>query len=201
MSPQLFSNKIFLSGIIFFTILGGYALYQSSIPTGECKEYFAHHEYKKARQTCTRQPEKNDFLASIILGTLYLEGHAGERNYEKAEKLFLQAAQSPDKKASVLGEYELGLVYGRKDYAHFNLGKSASWFKKAADHGHKQSQFMYGNLLTLGRGVDKNTDTATYYLNKALDQGIEKAKITLNYIQETTGVPLPTKNITKKTVK
>ncbi len=166
----------------------GFIKYKKASPYGpgteKCREYLKNDDYKNAFSICTEQAQKGDPIAEVVLATLYLGGLSVERDLYKAEKFFLKAAQSKNKKASTLASYGLGDLYFRNDFERKNYEKSAFWHKKAADNGNKDSQLIYGAMLSNGYGVDQDHEKAKFYFTKAAKQGVAKAKEILDLYEK-----------------
>lgn len=65
------------------------------------------------------------------------------------------------------GQFNLG-------YSYHQLGlyeKSFKWWKKSAEKGLKESQYCLGLLYLNGDGVNKDRKQASYWFQKANDQG------------------------------
>jgi len=62
--------------------------------------------------------------------------------------------------------------------------QAAKLFKETADKGDVMlAQFQYGNCLTNGRGVEKNSELALKYFSKAADKGHSPAMYNLGMMQ------------------
>lgn len=186
MGSQSITKKLRMGIILLAVLITGYSIIQITTPSGNCSETFFNKDYKKAKKICSSQLKNGNPLAGLIMGTMFMDGNGGERSYEKAEKFFTDAVQSPDvtTKIKATAEHELGVLFRKRDFIRYNIIESTRWFKKSADHGYRKAQLMYGSLLALGKGVEKNFTQAKLYLHKSLDQGLDKAQITLDFIQE-----------------
>lgn len=60
-----------------------------------------------------------------------------------------------------------------------NKQKSAYWYNKAAKQGDDESQFILGNMLEKGVGIDKNLRKAVAWYYKSAKQGNSKAQYAL----------------------
>lgn len=72
--------------------------------------------------------------------------------------------------------------YGRGGKRDKALGVEC--YRKAAELGHAEAQFLLGNCYSLGDGVDKDMAEAMKWYQKACDQGLEKAKTRLSVLQK-----------------
>jgi hypothetical protein len=93
-----------------------------------------------------------------------------------SESPFLQFAKEgiPEAQFMLGWEYE----YGSEKTAK-NLQEAASWYRKAAEQGHKEAQYRYAYLLDKGSGVKKNQAEAAKWFKKAAEQGYVRAQISL----------------------
>ena len=65
----------------------------------------------------------------------------------------------------------LDFYFGRNGKEQ-NYKEAVGYFKKAADGGYATAQFFWGSCYLQGNGVSKDQEKATFWLEKASDQGI-----------------------------
>lgn len=106
------------------------------------------------------------------MGDYYRNGHGGITDYDEAIKWYLMAA----KQGFVNAQYNLGATYYEKE----EFKQSIVWWTKAAEQGDAYSQYALGVMIINGTGVEDNLyklKTAVEWLQKALNNGIEKKEI------------------------
>jgi TPR repeat protein len=91
-----------------------------------------------------------------------------------------EQAATPVTPTTPYGQYEMGYFY------YYGLGgvnqdyrQAAIWYRKAADQGYADAQFMLGNLYVKGLGVEIDYDQARVWYQKASEQGNKDAKAAL----------------------
>ena len=80
---------------------------------------------------------KGDAAAAFILGDMYADGKLGERDYNKAIKLYRQSANGGD----TLAMQRLGEIY-EKGWFHagIDLEEALKWYQMAADQDYDGAQ-------------------------------------------------------------
>lgn len=59
------------------------------------------------------------------------------------------------------------------------------WYIAAAEHGNAEAQYRLGGCFEAGTGVEKDLEEAVKWLNKAVNQGYDNAKIALSNLLDT----------------
>ena len=80
-----------------------------------------------------------------------------------ADQEYIPALYKLGETANMAGEYE----------------KAVEWFEKAARQGDASAQYALGMMYMGGNGVEKDTQTAYYWLSEAADQGHSNARLIL----------------------
>ena len=76
--------------------------------------------------------------------------------------------------------------------------KAVEWYRKAAEQGKAEAQFMMGEYCKKGEGVPQDDEQAAEWFRKAAEQGYARAQIMLgNLYQNGEGVPENRKEATK----
>jgi TPR repeat protein len=98
-----------------------------------------------------------------------------------------KAVAQPESAATPItpeAQYEMGFKY------NFGLGgvsqdyqQAAYWYRRAADQGYSDAQFMLGALYENGLGVNRDYGQAKAWYQKAADQGDEYAKVAMRRLQ------------------
>jgi TPR repeat protein len=122
---------------------------------------------KYLQQAATKNPE-----AQFILGTLYLQGLAVEKNLTQAAKWLLKAARS---------QHLLAQIYTAQNYITGsglpqNPTKAFYWYKQAANYGNLQAMLELANAYKQGIGTKKDQIQAHIYYNLAAARGSQLAQ-------------------------
>ena len=153
--------------------------------------------------------------AAFHLGQLYRDGKEVDRDLEKAEQWFTQAAQAGDRSAEYAlgkllleqGRCEDGLVYLTRAADHGNtwvmyrLGKelltgehfprdpdlAARYFAWAGRYGNSTAQYALGKLLLDGKDIPRDKETALRWLELSAAQGNPYAQTLIDRADESYG--------------
>jgi TPR repeat protein len=107
----------------------------------------------------------DEYLPSTIyLAEIYLFGKQCPKDIEEALELLYVAAGKNEPAAM----YYLALIYD-KETEYSNSFEAAYWYRRAAEHGHFQSQIRLASLYATGQGVPLCLDTAEAFLEVALE--------------------------------
>ncbi|WP_201587263.1 tetratricopeptide repeat protein [Psychrobacter sp. HII-4] len=90
--------------------------------------------------------------AQYDIGAIYLEGKIVEKDYDKALKWLLKAANQ----GHPLAQYNLGWVYEDGMGVPQDYNKSTGWFQKSAEQGFVDAQTSIGVRYVKGQGVPQN---------------------------------------------
>jgi localization factor PodJL len=124
----------------------------------------------EAAQWYERAAEQGLAAAQYRLGSMYEHGRGRPVDRERALALYEQAAAV----GNINAMHNLAVLKtdagGRQDY-----GLAASWFRKAAERGLKDSQFNLAVLHERGLGVPRNPENAVFWYSLAAVQGDEEA--------------------------
>lgn len=112
-------------------------------------------------------------VGQTLLGTAYYFGFGVEESDKEAEKWFRWAADQGNVRAMarLADLYWNGGVGVPPDYA-----EAAKWAALAAEDGEPLAMMILGRAYKYGQGVEKNTEEARKWLNRAAEQGLERAK-------------------------
>jgi TPR repeat protein len=125
---------------------------------------------------------------------MYQSGDGVSRNYRKAVKCFLEAAELGD----ALGQYNLEAAIQGHDKAQYSLGvlcekgmgipqdhkEAAKWKLKAAEQGEPRAQNHYGVKYARGEGVPRDYPLAYMWLLLAASQGNRPALKNIDSLAE-----------------
>ncbi|NXO26049.1 LR2BP protein, partial [Cisticola juncidis] len=109
------------------------------------------------------------FAAAYNLGRAYYEGCGVKHSAEEAERLWLNAADTGNPKASVKAQSTLGMFYSMP--IQEDLKKAFFWHSEACNNGSLESQGVLGVMYLHGQGTHKNTKAALEHLRKAAELG------------------------------
>lgn len=119
--------------------------------------------------------ESGDCIAQKLLGNIYLCGHVGRQDYEKAVYWYEKAANQGD----VDSQCRLSYMYYLGEGVQEDFTKAAYWGQKAAEQGDVSAQFLFGYICYCGDGVEKDLNRAFYWYEKASKQGDSSSKLFL----------------------
>lgn len=122
-----------------------------------------------------REAANNGNIASQIdLANRYQKGEGVKQDFKKAVAYFKKAAKNGDIGAMV--KYGVCLLEGEgvdnhnREEAEENYKKAAKYFEKTIERGQDENAMYYYSLQLLeGKGVEKDTEKAIYYLKNAAD--------------------------------
>lgn len=119
--------------------------------------------------------EAGSRAATYFTGMLLLNGQGVKRDLEQSEILFKQLIGTPDR-IGALAYHGLGDVYKTQESPKRNYSLAASYYKSAADMDLDMSQFQYGLIRYIGRGVKQNKNEAERYIKMAAKNGNKLAQ-------------------------
>ncbi len=133
----------------------------------------------KAYEYLRRSADAGHLEASFLLGSLYLEGFAGQQSSPQAAERYLkQAAERGHAGAQEkMGQYHLSTTN--------NPGEAVRWFQAAANQGLASAENNLGLLYAEGRGVNKDPARAFELINRAASKGLPGAKHNLGLLYKT----------------
>ncbi|MDR3366294.1 MAG: sel1 repeat family protein, partial [Prevotellaceae bacterium] len=124
----------------------------------------------------------NKFQVASQAVRLFYKGakHYENKNYDKATKLFKQAA----KEGCAGAQFFLGTCYYHGYGVKENVKQAFFWTKKAAEQGDEISQMNLGNMYEMGEGVPENPRLAAHWYKRAAKQGLAHAQRYLGELYE-----------------
>jgi TPR repeat protein len=133
------------------------------------REYYRQGRYDLAIAFWTRAADNGDALAAYQLGVEYMDGKPGvvARDYEKARKYHMQAAEAGDPRAM----FDIGSMYEFGFGVTRDLKQAAVWYSHAADYGHAQGAYNLATMLESGEAGRKDEVEAYKYYLIARDNG------------------------------
>ena len=120
--------------------------------------------------------EHNVPEALYYLGTQYYQGEGmALPNEDKGEALYREAAKggNPDAQMimGVIHILEAASMNPRDPAAKLELEKAATFLKPAAETGHAEAQFWYGDMLVKGSGVEKDEARGITLIQQSAEAG------------------------------
>lgn len=131
-------------------------------------------EYSREVLDVMKSAKAGDAAAQYNLGFMYQNGRGGlEQNDEDAAKWYRKSAEQGNASA----QCSLGFMYyyGRGGLEQ-NDKEAVYWYRKSAIQGNAYGQYDLAIMYELGRGVDRDTNMALYFYDKAAEQGHQSAK-------------------------
>lgn len=159
--------------------------YQDGDSAGILAEMYAYTEakldYKKAFEYATIAADDDEVSGYQVLGALYLNGWGVEKNLEKAEENYIQAAAFGDE----LSMNQIGYIYLGQEGGQTNPDKAFYWFNEASKKGDDMGMYNLGCCYREGFGVEADYETAAEWFKKSADMGNVSAMKDLGqYYQE-----------------
>jgi TPR repeat protein len=87
-------------------------------------------------------------------------------------------------KADGSGEacYNIALMHYKGEGVKANRGEAVKWFRKAAEKGNMQSQFVMGTMYDKGEDLARDQGEAFRWYRKAAEQGHAQAQFNVGYM-------------------
>ncbi len=129
--------------------------------------YYGREKMTEAAHWLELAAEHGNKEAYYYIGGLYFAAMGVERDYKKAEKYLLKAAEQNN----VMAEAMLMTLYSRGgDGVPRDTSKALHWAEKAAAGGNAQAQLYLGGAYRDGIGVDIDYRKAQKYIEMAAEQ-------------------------------
>ena len=120
-----------------------------------------------------RAADQSDGRAMVNLGMLYDAGDGVEQDHARANKLYREAIEVEDNTTAL---FNLGISYCEGLGVEQSLPTARSFWQRAADLGHAESQADVGWAYMEGvGGYEKNAQLARKYIKASAAQGDDKA--------------------------
>ena len=150
--------------------------------SSECKKHFDDANYQQAFSPCQLSAQQGDAMAQTLLGEMYDQGLAVEKNPSQAAEWWQAAAQQgylPAQNLLALKYYYGGDVFGPQPGWSQDYKKAAQLWRQSALKGVPSSQFMLGVMLMEGQGTDRDYVEAYAWFKLASQGGYKLATDTL----------------------
>lgn len=162
-----------------------YEEYQNGDSAQVLAELYAYCEakidYQKAFEYATIAANDDEASGYQVLGALYLYGLGVEKNLEKAEENYIQAAALGDE----LSMNQIGYMYSGEEGGEEKPDQAFYWFKEASKKGNDAGMYNLGCCYRDGFGVEADDETAAEWFKKSADLGNVSAMKDLGeYYQE-----------------
>ena len=128
-----------------------------------------------------RLSKQENSIADYILGNWYTHGLGVKKDYKKAFKYFLSAAQ----KGHPSAQYDVGVSFEKGAGTIKNLEKAFKWYRKAALQNDPTGQMELGLCYFHGVGIARNIKKAIFWYRKAAKNGNLEAIHTLAALHKT----------------
>lgn len=151
----------------------GHATAQTTLGTMYFYGQGTNQSYKKAFQWYKKAAEQNHRIGQFDLAMAYYEGKGVAINKKKALYYFEKSAEQGFINAQLL----LVHIYSA-DFK--NYSKSFAWCSKAAAQGSAIAQYQLALYYRDGKGTIANSTKEKYWMTKAANNGLEKAKEALS---------------------
>jgi len=132
--------------------------------------------HNEAATLFSKAADKEFGPAEHFLAGLTATGQGVEKNIDKAKELWLRAIEH--------GYYEAYAELGAFEMDQGNKKKSLGYFHEGAKKENANCEFVLGVLYLNGEHVKRNLEEGKNWLNKASDQGHEKAQNLLRSLKQ-----------------
>ena len=169
-APQTVSTQTFVPAHTSIELLEHNGITESTSPTDNQRLELV---TIKNKPLCTGEvAQKNCNFAhgeTMECMRLFMSG-----NYDKPTQYLCKEAAFFDNNPDIY--FALARLYQNGVFGPQENKLAAEWYEKAAKLGHAASQNNLGVMYYYGDSVEKNTDLAIAWLNKAAAQGLDEAK-------------------------
>ena len=144
----------------------------------------------------TKAADAGDALAAHELAVEYMDGKpmVVQRDYEKARKYHLQAAQAGDPRSM----FDLGSMYEFGMGVPVDLRQAAVWYRHAAEYGHPQGAYNLGTMLESGEAGQQDLVEAYKFYRIAMDNGFDGVPYDNQRLRIDRNAPSPIDLISRK---
>lgn len=136
-------------------------------------------DYAMAFKWYSKAASDLDTNHTYNLAYLYFKGLGCQKDMKKAALWFSMAARYDDIDAKI----QYGKMCHHGDGVPVNYNESFKNFLEAANAGNAYAMHLLAFNYRFGLGCEKSTQQAIYWLNKAIQNGEEEARKTLDMIQ------------------
>ncbi len=158
--------------LIFFLLVAIPAPAGAGVPEG--RTAYRAGQYATAIDALQAPARAGDAEAQFLLGSSYAQAKPPVRNLALAEAWLLKSADRQYGQAfNALGNFYMFLEPGR------DARKALPWYRKGADRGHPESQFLYGMLLFDGKEIARDRTEAYKWMALAARHGSHLARHTM----------------------
>ena len=140
--------------------------YRSSLETAE--KYLSANRVDDALEQYRQAANCGYVPAYNLIAGIYYQ----KRNYKKAWKWYLKAAEANDS----IGQYYVGYFYQEGLHVKKNLHLAIKYYEKAAGQGFAQAVLAIADCYKSGIGYEKDTKKYLEYLKHAADNGYAEAQ-------------------------
>jgi TPR repeat protein len=160
------------------------------------QELYRQGRYDQAIAFWTKAADMGDALAAHQLAVEYMDGKpmVVQRDYDKARKYHLQAAQAGDPRSM----FDLGSMYEFGMGVPVDLRQAAVWYKHAAEYGHPQGAYNLGTMLESGEAGQQDLVEAYKFYKLAADGGFDGVPYDNNRLRIDRNAPTALELISRK---
>ncbi len=134
-------------------------------------------DFEKAKHYYLIGAEQGEVYCQYILGFMYEFGML-KTDLHLSEKYFLLA----DSQGDIHSAHHLAMLYQQPELK--NYYKAYCFARKSAKNGKPEGEYIYANLLYIGRGCEPNIHEAYKYYKLAFEHGIYQAKFMMERIEK-----------------
>ncbi len=137
-------------------------------------------DYKQAFKAYEVASKKRNSIGKFDLGLVYEYGKGRSVDKDKAEALYLEAAERGHIRAMV----QVAGIYLNDTGKFRNETIAREWYEKAAKHGNRDALYQLGKMAEKGQGMSKDVAKALTNYQAAADKGNAKAILALAGLYE-----------------
>jgi TPR repeat protein len=127
-----------------------------------------------------RAAERNDAVAQMIVGTMYVDGLGVPRDATEGLRWLHKAADQN----LPLAKADLGVMYENGQGVPMDITEAVKWYREAAAQNSAMAQACLGDLYDQGRGVPRDEVEAARLYRLSADQNFAHSQTNLGYMYE-----------------
>jgi len=176
--------RIVTVALLFATTSLGYAAEKyETAAVREASQAFREQRFVDAQRLLEPEANSGNPLATYLLGILYFEGRAAEKNVSKAITLFEDAA----KKGHTPAYLDLAFAYQQGDVVDKDYAKALSFYRKAYEGGEplsaSRAAYAIGGFYLNGLSVPEDKEKAKDWYSKSSKLGFRDADKMLDQLE------------------
>lgn len=140
------------------------------------KKMLSEKKTEAALEECRRAANGGYVPAYNLIASIYYS----KRNYKKAWKWYLKAAEANDSE----GQYYVGLFYQKGLHVKKNIHMAIKYFEKSSEQNNGNALVALADIYTYGKGIQKDLEKAIVFLTTAAENENAKAQYKLGELYQ-----------------